>query len=72
MIDFRLNSACVSAYEDHIVCMAYEDIISVLGRCSGLSRTAKLLQVIAQWVRRTGRLLLVPFQTWEMGCDEIG
>lgn len=58
-----LNSAHVS--------VAYEEDTSVLGQFPGLSRAAKLLQVIAQRASRIGRLLLVPFQTWELDCDEI-
>lgn len=34
-------------------------------------RAAKLLQLIAWHANRIGRLHPVPFQTWEVICDEI-
>lgn len=50
---------------------AYEEHVPVRRQLSGLSRAAELLQVVARQARRTRRLLLVPFRTREMGCDEI-
>jgi len=54
-----------------VLSLAYEECIYVLGQFSGLSRAAKLLQVITWQASRIGKLLLVPFQIRQMGCDEI-
>lgn len=41
----------------------------MLGPFAGLSRAAEPFQVILWQASKIGRV--VPFQTWEMDCDEI-
>lgn len=65
---------CLPCPEDHNVVsedcsVAYKEDIFVLGPFSGLSTAAEPLQVIPWRANKIGRL--VPFQTWEMDCDEI-